>query len=305
MSFLPMRRAALVAAACLTSLLLAACGAGDVYSAFTPARLLVVGDGPGNAITGSVSGQIASRYGASASYTASGGTTFAFGGARVAAKPDQSGNAAALTVTDQVNAIVAAGVQSSDLVVLSAGVADVIAEGQAVITGAQSTAQATTNITAAAAALDQQLRVLVNAGVQRVVVAGTWNLGRSPWATATGQTVMLESLSKTFNQELLKRIADLGKYVLYVDAELQMNLITGSPSSYSLSDASNLLCTSVDAGAGNGTGAGQVNAALCSSATLNSALTASTTLFADRVTFTSAGAVLLGNYAYERIRLRW
>lgn len=305
MSFLPLRRAALVAATCLTSLLLAACGSGDVYSAFTPARLVVLGDGPGNDITGTVSGQIAARYGTSVSYAASGGTTFAFGGARVATKPNQAGSATALTVSDQVAAALAAGVQSTDLVVLSAGVADVITEGQAVIAGTQSVTQATANVTAAAAALDQQLRVLVNSGVQRIVLAGTWNLGRSPWATATGQATMLENLSKTFNQELLKRIADLGKNVLYVDAELQINLVTGSPSSYSLSDASSLLCTSVDAGAGVGTGTGQVNAALCTSATLNSSLTASTTLFADRVNFTAAGTVLLGNYAYERIRLRW
>lgn len=305
MSFLPLRRAALVAATCLTSLLLAACGSGDVYSAFTPARVLVLGDGPGNAITGSVSGQIASRYAASVSYAPSAGTTFAFGDARVATKPNQAGSATALTVSEQVAAALAAGVQSTDLVVVSAGVADVIAEGQAVIAGTQTSAQATTNITAAAAAFDQQLRTLVNAGVQRIVIAGTWNLGRSPWASATGQATMLESLSKTFNQELLKRIADLGKNVLYVDAELQMNLITGSPSSYSLSDASKLLCTSVDAGAGIGVGTGQVNAALCDSTTLDGSLTASTTLFADRIHFTAAGAVLLGNYAYERIRLRW
>jgi phospholipase/lecithinase/hemolysin len=98
--------------------------------------------------------------------------------------------------------------------------------------------------------------------------------------------------------------------MLYVDAQLFYNLMSGEPSVYGLLNVTNPVCTSVDPGPGIGLGANQVNSALCTVATTSTATTPAATsyaqyLWADLVYPTPTGARAFGEYAFQRIRARW
>jgi outer membrane lipase/esterase len=317
MAFQWLRRACLLAA---SALLLAACGGGTIVSSFTPSRVIAFGDAMadlgqnGSRYTindGTINvwtQYVANAFGRSLVTAASGGLSFATGNARVTARPDAAGNADTPTVQQQVDAYLAGnGVGADDLVLVSAGTSDVVAQVQAVITGAQSSEQMLVNVGQAGRDLAAQVRRLVDAGGRHVVVAGPYNLGRSPWAHHLGQGTLMESASSRFNQQLLVALVDLGADVLYIDAALQFNLVTGDPSAgnFNLGDAANVVCTSVDPGPGIGTGAGQVNSSLCTPSTLSAGVDPSRFLFADRVYPTPRGHQILGDFAFNRIRERW
>jgi outer membrane lipase/esterase len=311
-----LRRAVLLLAAGVSTLLLAACGGGSIESQFQPDRVIVFGDATAdlgqaggrytvNDGTGNWTQFVAREFDRGLAPSAAGGLSYATGNARVAAKPDAAGNAATRSVVEQIDTFLASNtVTSNDLVLVSAGTSDVIAEVQATLSGAQTNAQSEANITTAARALAGQLRRLVSAGATHVVVVGPINLGRSPWAVETNQLDVMEAASRRFNQQLLVAIADMGGTVLYVDAELQFNLYTSEPGSYQLENVTQVVCTSVDPSAGIGTGAGQVNSRLCTPGTVATG-DYNRFLFADRVYPTPRGHELFGDYARNRIRDRW
>ncbi|WBY00157.1 SGNH/GDSL hydrolase family protein [Ramlibacter tataouinensis] len=333
MPFQRLRRA-LLTAACVAPLLLAACGGGSVESKFSPTRMVAFGDASADAgqrgarYTVNNGGttwteQVASRFGLALTPSAAGGTGYAIGSARVSAKPDAGGNAATPTVTEQIDAFLVAGAPGSgDLIVVSAGAADIIAESAALGGGGQDATQTIANVRQAAIALAAQVRRLVNAGAKHVLVTGPYNLGRSPWnLQAVGGRDTCETregerpppdaspacLSSVFNQRLLIEMSNAGlgaRSVLYVDAALFFNLVTSNPATYGYTDVTNPLCTSVDPGPGIGIGAGQVNSALCNAGTLSGG-PVGTTLFADRVYFTPAGHASFGSYAFDRLRENW
>jgi outer membrane lipase/esterase len=316
MPFQRVRRAMLVAA---TSVLLAACGGGnEVVSQLSPTRVVAFGDAfsdlgqSGRRYTVNDGApinwtqQLANRYGASLSASSAGGLSFATGNARVTATPDAAGVAATPTITQQIsNFLATRSFGGSDLVALNGGYSDVIAQAALVRSGAQSAAQAKANVGLAGRELAGQVRRLVAAGAKFVVVAGTYNLGRSPYAAASGQGALLTELSSEFNDQLLISLVDEGRNVLYVDAALQFNLVVNSPPNYGFTNATTPVCTSVDAGPGIGIGAGQVNSALCTPATLQGGIDPATALFADPVYLTTKGQVVFGDYAYERVRQRF
>lgn len=310
-------RRALLWAATASALLLAACGSGSIESQLQPTRIVAFGDGMADlgqngsrytindGSTNVWTAQLAARFGKTLTTASSGGTSYATGNARVVAKPDAAGNAATPTVKEQIDSFLASGTfATTDLVVVNAGTADVVAEAAAFSTGARTNDQMLANVKQAGRDLGAQVRRLVDAGAKQVVVVGPYNLGRSAWAKeVTTLASPLETAVTRFNEELLVSIVDLGASVLYVDAALYFNLVTAGPSSYDLSNVTNTACTSVDAGAGIGTGAGQVNSALCTPATAVS--NASVYLFADRVYIAPVGQRKFGDYAYDRIRDRW
>jgi phospholipase/lecithinase/hemolysin len=236
----------------------------------------------------------------------SGGLSYATGNARVTQQPDAAGNGATKTVTQQIDAFLAAGSPGADdLVLVNAGTSDVIVQAKAVIDGAQTQAAAVAAAEQAGRELAAQVRRLVSAGAGHVVLVGPYNLGRSPWAKQTSQDALLQAVSSRFNEQMLVSLVDAGDKVLYVDAALYFNLVTASPSSYSLSDAITPACTSVDSGAGIGTGTGQVNSNLCTPSTLLTGINPVLYLFADRVYPTPRGQQLFGEYAATRIHARW
>lgn len=309
-----LRRAWLLAASA-SALLLAACGGGTIDSQLSPTRVVAFGDGmadlgqSGARYTvndGSVNNwtlYVANSLGLSLATSAAGGQSYATGNARVTAKPDAAGSSSTLTVTEQIDTFMAASKPAAnDLILVNAGTSDLIVQAQAVITGAQTQAQMLANVGQAGRELAAQVRRLVNAGAEHVVVVGPYNLGRSAWALQVSQSALLESASGRFNDQLLVSLVDLGANVLYVDAALYFNLLTAS--SGEISNKTTPVCNSVDSGAGIGTGTGQVNSLLCTTGTLVDG-TYSNYVFADRVYPTPRAHQLFGEYARSRIRERW
>lgn len=313
-----LRRGWLLAAA--SALLLSACGGGadDIVSKLNPQRIVVFGDamadlGQNNAGRYTVNDGsnnnwttfVASQYGLSLAPSSAGGTSYAIGNARVAAKPDAAGNAATPTVTEQIDTFLGRGRPlDTDLFIVSAGTSDVIVQAQAAISGTQTRDQMLAAVGQAGRDLAAQVRRLVSAGARNVVVAGPYNLGRSPWAIRVQQQSLLEAASSRFNEQLLIAMVDLGANVLYVDAALQFNLFTGNPGSYSLDNVVNPACTSVDPGQGIGTGTSRVNSRLCTANTVGG-VNYTRYLFADEVYPTPRGHQLFGDYAQSRIRERF
>jgi outer membrane lipase/esterase len=312
-----LRRGVLLAA-CAASLLLAACGSGTTESQLIPSRIVVFGDAmadigqSGTRYTvndGALDNwteQVAFGFGLPLAAVAKGGKSYATAHARVVTKPDDIGNSATPTVKEQVDTFLASdAIGANDLYILNAGTSDLIAEGARVTSGAQTADQLVTNVRQAGRDLAVQVRRLVDAGARFVVVVGPYNLGRSPWATATGLAAALENASGRFNDDMLVALVDLGDRVLYVDAALQYNLMIAVPSAYDMTDSATPVCTSVDPGPGIGIGAGEINSGLCTPATVIAGAVYNNYLFADKVYTTPKAQLKFGEYAYGRIRARW
>lgn len=312
-----MRRTVMVAA-CASAALLAACGSSTTESAITPQRFIAFGDAMsdvgqnGSRYTvndGSVNNwtlQVAANYGKPLTASSAGGTSYATGNARVSAKPDAAGNASTRTITEQIDAFLAGGsFTGSDLVIVSGGVSDVISGMAAVTAGTQTEAAMVAAARKAGEDLAAQVRRLVAAGAKYVVVTGTYDLSKSPWAKSIGREALLTDASSRFNDGLLVGIVDLGANVLYVDSAYYVNLYTSVPGNYGFNNATTAVCTSVDATNGIGIGAGQVNSALCNSSTLLSGANQVSYVFADSVYLTPSAQRQFGTYAYDRLRARW
>lgn len=313
-----MRRTALVTA-CATAVLLAACGSSTTESAISPSRFIAFGDGTADVgqnnasytvNDGSVNNwtrYVAAQYGKELKASNQGGLNYAFGNARIAATPDAAGNASTPTVAAQIDTFLASGsaFQKDDVVLLSAGVSDMIAGLSAVIAGTQTAAAFETSARAQGKQYADQIRRLTDAGAKQVVFSGTYDLGKSLWAIERGQVGTAEAASKAFNEALLIGLNDLGNSVLYVDLAYYVNLYTFSPNSYGFKTANAPVCTSVDSGPGIGIGAGEVNSALCNTSTLVAGASQDTYLFADKVYLTPSANRQFGVYAYDKLRVRW
>lgn len=312
-----MRRTVMVAA-CASAALLAACGSSTIESALTPDRFIAFGDGfsdvgqKGTRYTvndGSINNwtqQLASRYGKTITPVASGGLSYATGNARVSAKPDAAGDATTLTVTEQIDRFLAGGsFGANDVVFVNVGTSDVIAGVAATRAGTLSKENMLAETRKAGEQLATQVRRLVTAGAKYVVVMGTYDMSKSLWATAINEATLLHDASTSFNTGLSVGIVDLGATVLYVDSAYYVNLFTNAPGSYGFDNATTPVCTSVDSGNGIGIGTGQVNSALCNTATLVAGANQDKYVFADAVYLTPSAHRQLGNYAYDRLRARW
>lgn len=311
-------RRTLLALAAVLPLLLAACGSGSIESQLNPSRIVVFGDalsdlgqtgtrytvndGSNNIWTQ----RVATSYGLTVTAAAAGGTSYATGNARITVKPDAAGNNATPTVKEQIDTFLAGNaIGGNDLIIVSGGTSDLIAEMARFTSGAQTREQMIANVKQAGRDLGTQVRRLVAAGATHVVAVGAYQLGRSPWAFSIGQNELLNTASIAFNDELLVSMVDLGSNVLYLDAALVFNLMTSSPSAFDLSNVSEAVCTSIDPGPGIGTGAGQPNSALCTPSTLIPGADYNRYVFADRVYPTPLAHIKFGEFAYARIRDRF
>ena len=309
-----MRRTALVAA-CASAALLAACGSSSIESALKPEQLITFGDGysfvreqrytVNNGTVNNWTLQLLDHYQKSGSATG-GLVSFAEGNTRIAQHPDAAGNATTPTITEQVDRFLAMGTpKPNDLLLLNGGISDLIVGMAAVRAGTQTPDQFVANARLNGQALAAQVRRLVAAGASHIAVTGTYDLGKTPWAKSIGQEALLSQASSRFNEALLVALNDQSQHVLYVDAAYYVNLYESSPSSFSFNNATTPVCTSVDAGNGIGIGQGQVNSALCTSATLLPGADADRYVFADAVYLTPSAHRQLGTYAYDKLRARW
>lgn len=311
-------RRSLLAAACAGAALLAACGSSSTESAITPDRFIAFGDGYSDlgqkgtrytindGSTNNWTQQIAVRYGKQIASVSAGGLSYAQGNARIAATPDAAGDPATPTLTAQVDAFLAAGsFAPNDLVLLNGGISDLIVGMAAVSAGTQTEDAFVASARANGKLLAAQVQRLVDAGAPHVLVSGSYDLGKTPWAKAIDREDLLSRASSALNQGLLIDINDLGAHVLYIDAAYYVNLFETAPSAYSFANGVTPACTSVDAGAGIGIGTGQINSALCTPSTLLPDTSVTSNVFADRVYLTPSAHRQLGDYAYDRLRARW
>ena len=311
-------------APCASATLLVGCGSSTIESALKPARFISFGDGfsdvgslgvnkkytVNDASLNNWTQQVAASYGLSIAPSTGGGLGYAQGNARVTVKPDAAGSSTTLTVTQQVDAFLAANaLAANDVVLMNGGISDIVAEMAAVTAGTETTAQMSVNVQQAGKDLAAQVHRLVKAGAQHLVVVGTYDLSTSPWAAAIGQirnNSLLSTTSNQFNDALLLNIVDLGANVLYVDAAFYFNLVTSMPTAYApLANATTVICTSTDPGPGIGTGAGQGNSALCTPTTIPAGVDYNTFLFADRLYFTPTAHRLFGTNAFTKLIQRW
>jgi phospholipase/lecithinase/hemolysin len=247
---------------------------------------------------------VANAYDQQLAPVSQGGLSYATGNARITAKPDAAGNSSTPTVQEQVDAYLAGhSFTSDDMVIVSAGTSDVIVQARMVLDGTQTADQANANLKQAGQDLGALIKRIVAAGATHVVVAGPYNLGRSPWALQIGSDSVLDPASTNFNNGLLVSLVDEGQNVLYVDAALYFNQQASSTTD--VSNNTDLVCTSVDPGPGIGTGNGQVNSKLCTPATITAGVDYTTYLWADRIYPTPRGHQLFGDYARGQISNRW
>ena len=140
-----------------------------------------------------------------------------------------------------------------DIVLINGGISDLIA-GMAQVNAGQLTADAfRAQARQWGVDLATQVRRITEAGGTHVVLAGVYDLSRTPWAAAIGQQALLKDVSRAFNTGLQVSLTELGNKVQYVDLEYYVNLYTDTPSSFSFDNATQAVCTSVDAGNGIGT----------------------------------------------------
>lgn len=317
MVFQWMRRV-LLALAPAAALALAACGSGSIESQFQPSRMVVFGDAlsdMGN--TGArytVNGPtalwvklMALNYNVALDTAVSGGTDYAYGNARVVQKPDAAGNNATPTVKEQIDQFLAAKgpLNSGDLVVINGGISDIIVQMQALRAGTITQDQFLANVKQAGHDFAAQAKRLVDAGATHVVVMGVPDLKATPWAVQINQQSLLSTASTAFNDAALVDLVNQGDKMLYVDLALLFNLMASSPGSYSLTDAANIACNSVDPGPGIGIGTGQVNSYLCTESTIAPGVNFTTYLWADAVYPTPSGHGRISDYTFSRVHNRW
>jgi outer membrane lipase/esterase len=319
MSGFSLRRALAAVVACASLALLAACGSSSTESALTPTRLISFGDAfsdlgqnggkytVNDTATNHWLQQLAVRYGRTFAASNAGGTGYGQASARITDTPDAAGNAATPTVTQQIDNFLAADtIGPDDVIILSGGVGDIIAETAAFTAGTQTRDQMLDRLRLVGEAMAAQTRRLVAAGAEHVVVVGPYNLGVTPWGQAdSARTALLRDATQRVNDGFLVSVVDMGAKVLYVDAAYYFNLLATEPSSFSLDNSVVPVCTSTDAGAGIGIGAGQLNSSLCTDGTIAAGVNYNRYMFADAVYPTPVAHRLFGDYAYDRIRNRW
>jgi phospholipase/lecithinase/hemolysin len=320
MAFQWMRRA-LLALAPAALLALTACGSGTIESQFHPARAVVFGDGlsdMGNLASGNRytvndtsliwANIVAVDYGITLTKSSAGGTDYAMGNARVALEPDAAGGTATLTVKEQIDAFLAAHGSfnsTNDLVIIQGGISDLIVQMQAFRAGTITADEMVANARQAGRDLAAQAKRLVAAGALHVVVIGTYDLGKTPWATSIAQQTLLSNASQAFNNGLLVDLVDQGSNMLYVDIGLLVNLMNSAPQAYGFGDATTVACNSVDAGPGIGIGTGQVNSALCTTSTIATGVNYNVAMWADPVYPTPLAHSTIANYVFTRVHDRW
>jgi outer membrane lipase/esterase len=316
MAFQWMRRV-LLALAPAVLLALAACGSGSIESQFTPTRVVAFGDGlsdignTGKKFTVNDTSPVwpaivALDFGATLDKSASGGTDYATGNARIVLTPDAVGNGAP-TIKAQVDTFLAThgSFNDGDLVILQGGISDIIVQTMAYRAGTITSDQMVQNVKQAAHDMADQARRIVAAGAAHVAIVGVYDLGKTPWAAAINQKTLLSDASLAFDNTLLIELVDEGHKMLYIDVPLLVNLMVSSPSSYALTNVTDPVCTSVDPGPGIGIGTGQVSSTLCTTTTIVSGADYNGYLWADPVYPTPITQSRIADVVYSRVHNRW
>jgi outer membrane lipase/esterase len=169
--------------------LLSACGSGDIVSALQPNRFISFGDGmsdlgqSGTRYTindGTVNtwaDRVANRYGKTLLSQAAGGLGYAQGHAAADAMPR--------SIEAQIDAFLSnQTIGSSDVVLMNIPLSYVLRPVNAMKAGTLTQAAALTQIGDSGVAFAAQVKRLIAAGAKYIVVAGAYDVGRSPYGIA-------------------------------------------------------------------------------------------------------------------------
>ena len=202
-------------ALCALTITLAACGGGGkIYLPFTPTALHTFGDGLVDA------GQTGKRYTINSTGTnppiKSLPEIVAQGYGLPLTPEQQGGNAwgqgksSVADMQTQINTRLAAGnFTDGDLIIISAGMEDVMRETESALNGTSNLGLAMANVQTQARLLVRQLEVLERAGASHIYVLPVYDMGRTPWAYKLGQTHVSATriatdLSNAFHDEVLR-----------------------------------------------------------------------------------------------------
>jgi outer membrane lipase/esterase len=272
----------------LMTALVSGCGAGaSVKDPFVPTRVVVFGDGLSDMTSG-------------AQYTVNGGTEVNNWAAQVAAGYGVSsmvkkaaGNA---KVSDIATQVAGFSYQSGDLVLINAGMRDLIDDAVA----------GTNTATAKGTAFSDVIRGMVAAGAKHIVVANVYDLAATPYGRATGKGT---GLARAFNDALKSELQNPSKpyisdNVYLIDTEKYMINASSLTTQYGFTDATSFVCTLTDSNLGIGL---DVNSKLCTTANVGASYTTSynSYIFADKIYPTPAFHRGFGNFAYGFISTRW
>jgi len=293
-----LRRTGALSLATLGGGLLAGCGSGDVVSAISPNRFVVFGDGLSDVGQGGArytvndgtvniwAERLASRYGKTIASQANGGLNFAQGHA--------PGQALPRTVNAQVDAFLASNTfQGQDVVVINLPMADLLEAMAAVKAGTLTETAALAKMDAVGAAHVDTIRRLIAAGAKYVLVAGVYDLSRSPYAIQQDQVTLFSTASLRLNNSFKVEALNLSAKLLYVDMAFLVNRNSDvkTAGAYGFANYTTPLCTTP-------------SALTCTDNTLV-ATTKTTYLFADSVHLTPVCHVQFGDYAYDQLHARW
>jgi outer membrane lipase/esterase len=283
----PWMRATVLAFSSALLALLSGCGAGSIESPFVPARVFSVGDSltylgnssglgrftvNGDATINNWAVQLANRFGVTLDGVAAGGRGYA------------QANALVSSVASQLNGV---SLNSTDLVVMGAGIADITAQAIAVANGQKTVAQALIDVAAAGSAYADAARNLVNSTpVSHVLVLNAYDLSGSAFATsytlpsyaatyssstARGYAggnfaALLHDLTRKFNDALKINFGSqtTGNRVRMYD--LEMLFLVANLTDALITDLSNPACVSVS-GTDPSATLSSLSADLCTSAT--------------------------------------
>lgn len=290
--------------ACTVALgaLLAGCGSGSTFEPLAPTRFVSFGDGlsdlgqtgarytVNDGTTNIWVQQLAASYGLNITASASvGGLGFAAGDARV--------SGAAPSIEAQITSFLAANtIGTSDVLVVDAGIAELVALAAA---NPSSDSAFATAADLAGKALGAQVKRLTAAGAKHVVVANSPDLGKTPFATGISRVAGLTAATRAFNDGIKIALADVTSGVLLVDNEAYINTLHATPSSLgSGGNVTTPACSTTTAPI----------ALNCTTATLSVGVTTSTYnlyLYADDRYPAPAAHRLIGSNAYNKVKARW
>jgi len=293
-----LRRTGALGLAAASGGLLAACGSGDVVSAIAPNRFIVFGDGLSDVGQGGArytvndgtvniwAERLASRYGKTITSQANGGLTFAQG--------HDPGQPLPRTINAQVNAFFATNTfQGQDVVVINLPMADLLETMAAVKAGTLTETAALAKMDAVGVAHVDTVRRLIAAGAKYILVAGVYDLSRSPYAVQQDQVALFSTASLRLNNSFKVEALNLSANLLYVDMAFLVNRNSDvkTAGAYGFANYTAPLCTTP-------------SALTCTDNTLV-VTTKTTYLFADSVHLTPSCHLQFGDYAYDQLHARW
>ena len=175
----------------------------------------------------------------------------------------------------------------------------VLLPATAVKAGTLTEAAALQQIAANGVAFAAQVRRLIAAGAKYIVVAGIYDVGRSPYGIAlvvpgllTSETQQSSASVTRLNDTIKIELAQLGANVLFVDAAFLVNRNVQFGPNWGFVNSNTAVCTTP-------------TALTCTDSTLTAGASKTQYLFADNIHLTPAGNQQLGDYAYDQLRGRW